>query len=146
MDKGWMGIRASDADRAEIADLLREAAAEGRLTIDEISERIGEAMTSKTYADLHRCLRELPAYESYKPWHKIIVSDAQVVSQGARRRRGGMGMVVPVAMGMVVFMVLSALSGLVASFVLFPVQIIFYVVLLIIVFRMLRFLILHRRS
>jgi hypothetical protein len=146
MDKGWMGIRASDADRAEVANLLKEAAAEGRLTIDEISERIGEVMNSKTYADLHWCLRELPAYESYKPLHKIIVSDAQVVSQGAHRRRGGMGMVVPVAMGMVVFMMLSALSGLVATFFLFPVQIIFYVVLMIIVFKMLRVLILHRRS
>ena len=146
MDKGWMGIRASDADRADVANLLREAAAEGRLTIDEISERIGEVMTSKTYADLHRCLRELPAFESYKPRHKIIVSDAQVVSQSAQRRRGGTGMVVPVAIGMIVFMMLSAFSGLVTSFFLFPVRIILFVVLLIIVFRMLRFLILHRRS
>lgn len=145
MDKGWMGIRASDEDRADVANLLREAAAEGRLTMDELSERIGEVMASKTYADLHQCLRELPSYESYKPWHKIIVSDAQVVSQSTGRRRGGMGLVVPVAIGMVAFMVLSALSGLVASFILFPVQIILYVVLLMIVFRMLRFLILHRR-
>ncbi|MBK3646407.1 DUF1707 domain-containing protein, partial [Streptomyces sp. MBT33] len=34
------GLRASDADRDRVADLLREALAEGRLTADEHVERV----------------------------------------------------------------------------------------------------------
>ncbi|MGY4903527.1 DUF1707 SHOCT-like domain-containing protein, partial [Streptomyces sp. 900116325] len=34
------GIRASDADRDRIADILREAMAEGRLTAEEHAERV----------------------------------------------------------------------------------------------------------
>ncbi|MFC9289056.1 DUF1707 domain-containing protein, partial [Streptomyces sp. NPDC057052] len=33
-------LRASDADRDRIADILREALAEGRLTADEHAERV----------------------------------------------------------------------------------------------------------
>jgi uncharacterized membrane protein len=34
------GLRASDADRDRVADILREALAEGRLTADEHAERV----------------------------------------------------------------------------------------------------------
>ncbi len=140
-----MSTRASDNDRADVSNLLREAAAEGRLTIDELSERIGEAMSSKTYADLHRCLRELPSYDSYKPWYKTMVSDVEVVGTGNYRRKGGLGILLPVVVGVISIVVLMALSGLVASVILMPVQIVLNVVLLILVFKVVRFFLLHLR-
>ncbi|NYI75919.1 DUF1707 SHOCT-like domain-containing protein [Nocardioides panzhihuensis] len=53
-------LRISDADRHEVADILREAAGEGRLDIDELEERIEEAYKAKTYADLEPITQDLP--------------------------------------------------------------------------------------
>ncbi|MFG2000107.1 DUF1707 domain-containing protein [Spirillospora sp. NPDC048911] len=53
-------LRASDADRDRVADRLREALAEGRITPDEHAERIDVVYQAKTYADLEPVLRDLP--------------------------------------------------------------------------------------
>lgn len=45
-------MRASDADRDAVVEQLREAAAEGRLDLDELDERLGLALTAKTHAQL----------------------------------------------------------------------------------------------
>ncbi|WP_181789463.1 DUF1707 SHOCT-like domain-containing protein, partial [Streptomyces phytophilus] len=45
-------LRASDADRERVADILRDALAEGRLAMDEFEERLEEAYRAKTYAQL----------------------------------------------------------------------------------------------
>ena len=45
-------MRISDADRHRVAEVLREAAGEGRLDLDELDERLGLAFAAKTYADL----------------------------------------------------------------------------------------------
>ncbi|MEC4016524.1 DUF1707 domain-containing protein [Streptomyces sp. H27-D2] len=54
-------IRASDADRDRVADLLREALAEGRLSAAEHSERIDGAYRAKTLGELEPLVRDLPA-------------------------------------------------------------------------------------
>ncbi|GAB3206478.1 DUF1707 SHOCT-like domain-containing protein [Marinactinospora thermotolerans] len=54
-------IRASDADRDRVADRLREALAEGRLTPEEHSERIDALYRSKTLGDLVPITADLPA-------------------------------------------------------------------------------------
>ena len=36
-------LRAADTDRDRVAELLRQAAAEGRITFDELDERISRA-------------------------------------------------------------------------------------------------------
>ncbi len=140
-----MGIRASDDDRADVADLLRESAAEGRLTIDELSERISEVMSSKTYADLHGCLRELPSYESYRPWHKVKAANVEVVGANAYRRKGGLSIFVPLIFGIGAIALLMAMSGLVASVILMPLQIMLDIVLVIIAIRVIRFFLTHLR-
>ncbi|MFI9495345.1 DUF1707 domain-containing protein [Streptomyces halstedii] len=56
-----VGIRASDADRDRIADILREAMAEGRLTADEHSERVDLVYRAKTVGELEPLVRDLPA-------------------------------------------------------------------------------------
>lgn len=45
-------LRASDADREQVANLLGTAFAEGRLTHDEYDERLGQAMSARTFDDL----------------------------------------------------------------------------------------------
>jgi hypothetical protein len=54
-------LRASDSDRERIVDRLRHAAAEGRLLADELEERIGAAFSARTYGELDRLVRDLPA-------------------------------------------------------------------------------------
>lgn len=55
-------LRASDADRERIAELLRDAYADGRLTVDEHSERIEAAYGAKTLGELAPLTRDLPAH------------------------------------------------------------------------------------
>jgi hypothetical protein len=60
-------IRASDADRDRVADALREALAEGRLTPEEHAERIDLVYRAKTYAELEPILADLPSASSPRP-------------------------------------------------------------------------------
>jgi hypothetical protein len=60
-------MRASDADRDQVADRLREALAEGRITPEEHAERIDAVYTAKTYADLDPVLADLPAERPPRP-------------------------------------------------------------------------------
>lgn len=53
-------LRVSDADRHAVAEILREAAGEGRLDIDELEERLEETYKAKTYADLEPITQDLP--------------------------------------------------------------------------------------
>ncbi|HLI15399.1 MAG TPA: DUF1707 domain-containing protein [Acidimicrobiales bacterium] len=53
-------LRASDADRDAAVDELRRHASVGRLTIDELDERIGRALRSKTLGELEDLLADLP--------------------------------------------------------------------------------------
>lgn len=53
-------LRASDADREQIAERLRKAAAEGRLLAEELEQRIGAAFVAKTYGELDALVADLP--------------------------------------------------------------------------------------
>jgi hypothetical protein len=53
-------MRISDADRHRVAELLREAAGDGRLELGELDERLGAAYAAKTYADLVPITADLP--------------------------------------------------------------------------------------
>jgi hypothetical protein len=54
-------VRASDADRERVIGVLREAFAEGRLTAEEHSARVGQAYAARTYAELAAVSADLPA-------------------------------------------------------------------------------------
>jgi hypothetical protein len=54
-------LRASDADRERVAEVLREAAGDGRLTMDELDERLDAVYKAKTYAELEPITHDLPA-------------------------------------------------------------------------------------
>jgi hypothetical protein len=53
-------LRASDADRERVAEILRTAATEGRLDLNELDERLATVYAAKTYADLEPVVRDLP--------------------------------------------------------------------------------------
>ena len=53
-------MRACDADREHTADLLRTAFVEGRLSQDELDERLGRVYTARTYGDLAMQTSDLP--------------------------------------------------------------------------------------
>ena len=56
-------VRASDADRERHVEVLREHAAQGRLTADELSERVERVLVARTYGELLDTLRDLPPME-----------------------------------------------------------------------------------
>jgi hypothetical protein len=53
-------IRVSDADRERVAEGLREHYAEGRLSAEELDERITKTLNAKTVADLGAVMTDLP--------------------------------------------------------------------------------------
>ncbi|AVH95686.1 hypothetical protein GCM10010497_04680 [Streptomyces cinereoruber] len=60
-------LRASDADRDRIADILRDALAEGRLDAEEHSDRIDAVYRAKTVGELEPIVRDLPAARTSRP-------------------------------------------------------------------------------
>lgn len=54
-------LRVSHADRDQVVELLREAAGDGRLTPDELDERVEAALTARTGSDLAALTGDLPA-------------------------------------------------------------------------------------
>jgi hypothetical protein len=55
-----MDVRASDAERDRTVELLRDAAAEGRLTFEELADRIDVASAATTRGELERLTVDLP--------------------------------------------------------------------------------------
>ena len=53
-------IRVSDADRERVTSRLQENFAEGRLTQDELDERVSAALNAKTFGDLRPLTADLP--------------------------------------------------------------------------------------
>lgn len=54
-------IRASDAERDAVVTRLREGSAQGRLTLEEFTERMHSAYDARTRAQLDELVRDLPA-------------------------------------------------------------------------------------
>ncbi|MGW7378562.1 DUF1707 SHOCT-like domain-containing protein [Streptomyces sp. NPDC054794] len=53
-------LRASDADRERVAEVLRDALAEGRLDMEEFEERLEATYKARTYGELTPITRDLP--------------------------------------------------------------------------------------
>ena len=54
-------MRASDRDRQQVVDRLRGGLEDGRLSMDEFTERTGLAFHAVTYGDLAPLCADLPA-------------------------------------------------------------------------------------
>ncbi|MFH9570005.1 DUF1707 domain-containing protein [Streptomyces sp. NPDC017454] len=53
-------LRASDADRERVAEVLRDALAEGRLDMTEFQERLDTTYSARTYGELAPITQDLP--------------------------------------------------------------------------------------
>jgi hypothetical protein len=53
-------LRASDADRDRVAERLRQAAGDGRLSIAELQDRLDALYAAKTYGELEPVVADLP--------------------------------------------------------------------------------------
>ena len=58
-DDSFPELRASDADREHHAEVLRRAAGEGRLTMDELDERLTTVYESRTHSELQRLVADV---------------------------------------------------------------------------------------
>ncbi|GAA2406387.1 DUF1707 SHOCT-like domain-containing protein [Streptomyces daghestanicus] len=89
---GALEMRASHADRDRIVDVLRVAAGDGRLTSEELDERLEAALSARTVGELAVLTVDLPEVVG-----EIPVEDQEVVrieQEGSSTRRGD-GWVVP---------------------------------------------------
>ncbi|WP_405795142.1 DUF1707 domain-containing protein [Streptomyces sp. NBC_01506] len=92
------GIRASDADRDRIADILREALALGRLDAEEHSERIDAVYRAKTMGELEPLVKDLPdtpttgrpttAGHTYGPDNEAEPAETMVAIFSSSTRKG----------------------------------------------------------
>ena len=57
---GHAAMRAADVDRESVAERLREAAGEGRLSTEELEERLESAFAARTDGQLDAILGDLP--------------------------------------------------------------------------------------
>jgi hypothetical protein len=73
-------LRASHADRDRVVELLRVAAGDGRLTAEELDERLEVALTARTYSELAVLTTDLPA----APLPAGLAQSADVAHPGAR--------------------------------------------------------------
>jgi hypothetical protein len=92
-------LRVSDADRHKVAEILRQAAGEGRLDLDELDERLESAYAAKTYADLIPITADLPvrgseqlpspgAHQAAGPLVPATRHDSTLAFMGGASRKG----------------------------------------------------------
>jgi hypothetical protein len=72
-------LRISDSDRHQVAEILRQAAGEGRLDIDELDQRLEQTYAARTYADLVPITLDLPAHPHPRPVVRPAAASPQVV-------------------------------------------------------------------
>jgi hypothetical protein len=82
-------LRAGDADRERVAALLRRAAAEGRLGLDELDQRLAAAYAARTYADLEPIVRDLPDAAAVDDAGTAAAAPGHAVAVMSGFRRGG---------------------------------------------------------
>lgn len=65
-------LRISDEDRHKTAEFLRDAAAVGRIDMDELDERLEATYAAKVYADLVPLVADLPGAEPAVPPGMVV--------------------------------------------------------------------------
>jgi hypothetical protein len=86
-------LRASHQDRDRVVEVLRVAAGDGRLTADELDQRLEAALTARTYADLAVLTTDLPAASTPVPPAGVAVPEPKDVGRiecgsGSTKRDG----------------------------------------------------------
>jgi hypothetical protein len=79
-------LRISDSDRHRVAEVLREAAGEGRIDFEELDERLEATYAARTYADLVPITLDLPAQTAAQLPVQPSASTPQVVPGAAEEK------------------------------------------------------------
>jgi hypothetical protein len=109
-------IRASDKERESVVDVLRDAYAEGRLTLTEFDERSSAAYDAKTRGDLGGLTHDLPVrplFDGETPPRELPPpADHPAVSSSQRphrpHRERPLGRLLPIVF---VWIVIAAAAG-----------------------------------
>ena len=119
-------MRAADGDRALVAERLRNALDEGRLTLAEYDERVRTAYAAVTYADLNTLLADLPMSggvlelrpTSQAPAPQTPPPPPAVRTPGRRKRRIPLALMILwtiwgslVAVNIAVWLIVSVMTG-----------------------------------
>jgi hypothetical protein len=89
-----LDLRASDTDRERVAERLRSAAGHGRITLDELEERLEAVYAAKTYGELEPITADLPVegdsagatVAAGRPASVVAPEDARVGAPASSRR------------------------------------------------------------
>ncbi|TDD79697.1 DUF1707 domain-containing protein [Saccharopolyspora karakumensis] len=104
VDPNGGGMRASDADRDEVAARLRTALDEGRLTVTEYDERLQSAYGATTLGELEPLTRDLPVSQ---PSAEVVAREEHEEKVSKEWRDWAGGAVIMIA----IWGVTSAVSG-----------------------------------
>ena len=78
-------IRVGDAERDAVATQLREHYGDGRLTLDELNERLDQTLRARTAADLAAVTHDLPSVGP--SWATPTAGTARLTGQGQGQAR-----------------------------------------------------------
>jgi hypothetical protein len=88
-------LRASDAEREQVVARLRDASADGRLTLEEFTERMTSAYAARTHEELERLVRDVPArgaegpvVSRRRPTRWLLALFGSTTREGHLRARG----------------------------------------------------------
>ncbi|GAA3153738.1 DUF1707 SHOCT-like domain-containing protein [Streptomyces echinatus] len=84
------GLRASHADRDRVVEALTGAAGDGRITAEELDERVEAALTARTLGELAFLTADLPEEAGPAPAKEVV----RIEQQGSSAARSG-GWTVP---------------------------------------------------
>jgi hypothetical protein len=92
---GRGGLRASHADREHVIEVLKDAFVQGRLDHGQLDARVGQALASRTYAELAALTADIPAGQA--PRQPARVQNRMPQSHPVRNGAIGVGVSVAVA-------------------------------------------------
>jgi hypothetical protein len=99
-------MRTSEAERQRVADFLRDCCAEGRLSADELEERLDRLFEGGTVGDVRRLVADLPGGERVVPRHPAVPVFRVLPEPPPRRLPRGLFPIVGFAIALVLFMAL----------------------------------------
>jgi hypothetical protein len=80
-------LRAADVDRQFVAERLKAALDEGRLSLGEYDDRLKEAYAARTYGDLDLILQDLPGFHSVTDSQLMPADEPAGAGPGRRAER-----------------------------------------------------------
>jgi Domain of unknown function (DUF1707) len=104
-------FRASDKERESVVDVLRDAYTEGRLTLDEFSERTSAAYAARTWGELRELTGDLPVQPvlgTGLPQPRPVAELTPAAARQQPRRDRPLGRLLPVVFA---WILISAAAG-----------------------------------